>query len=225
MKQAFRNSIFAEFEELDINNRVQNTQAEIQQEHLSCTKNIRALEESLNSLILKDAKITGPAPLKNAKEKGDEEQSNPAKEEPSKPSDAGATEGDDTSGTGSGNDSDSSAEETAELTPPSNPTNGNSGSSDTSVPDIPDVSDKKGVKLELSSSETTDTVFYRMELKTYINEILANPPEDLSVEKLEILRKIKAFWINTLTPQCVHDIINTVIKLPKMFNIKSKKGK
>ena len=93
------------------------------------------------------------------------------------------------------------------------------------VPDLPNVSDKEGVKLELTSSENTDTVFYRMELKTYIDSILDNPPKTLSPQKIQVLRRIESFWLNILTPQCIHDLLNSIIRLPSMFQIHKGKRK
>jgi hypothetical protein len=143
--------------------------------------------------------------------------------------DTGATAADDTAGTTSDNDSTSTSDADA-----GKDTNGNTDEKSDKlrdkvsmrpVPTPPDVSDKEGVKLELTSSETTDTVFYRMELKSYIDGILENPPKSISPQKIQVLKKIEAFWLNILTPQCLHDLIDSVIKLPSMFNIHKGKQK
>ena len=255
--KAFKNSIFSEFEELDISNRISKEGMSVSSSKPQLNaKDMSLLKETLKSILLSEAKVTGPAPLRNASKNAEESDTSstvsgdlniddPKTVEKAKKTkknaedslpdiseiddaangDVGATGEDDTSGTESDGDEDSSVTANPESEPNPNAEQGTQETPDTHIPDLPDVSDKKGVKLELSSSESTDTVFYRMELKTYINSILANPPEELSVEKLEILRKIKAYWINTLAPQCVHDILNTVIKLPKMFKIHKKKGK
>ena len=238
MIKAFKSSIFGSFEELDINNRVfkkkEDDVSPLERNNPGAT-NINSVKETLNAFLKYRGKITEPAPLLNAGNAGESDANSPGTPAPpdfnaggdNGPGDVGATGEDDTTGTESDTDKDPSAMENDENTQPNDPNNQQgTGTPDTHVPDLPDVSDKKGVKLELSSSESTDTVFYRLELKTYINSILANPPKSLSVEKIEILKKIKAFWINTLAPQCVHDILNTVISLPKMFRIhNSKKNK
>ena len=239
MIKAFKSSIFGSFEELDIKNRAlkkkEDDVSALERNNPGAT-NISSVKETLEAFRKYCGKITGPAPLRNAGNAGESDASSAgALPDPGSipgagtgAGDAGATGEDDTAGTGSDQDKDPSAMGNDENTPPNDPQNNQpgAGAPDTHVPDLPDVSDKKGVKLELSSSESTDTVFYRLELKTYINSILANPPKSLSVEKIEILKKIKSFWINTLAPQCVHDILNTVISLPKMFRIhNSKKNK
>lgn len=142
--------------------------------------------------------------------------------------DVGATDDDDTSGTKSDREEDDSTTENDDDT-----SDDDADVSDTSrnkismhpVPPLPDVSDKEGVKLELTSSENTDTVFYRMELKTYIDSILDNPPKTLSPQKIQVLRRIESFWLNILTPQCIHDLLNSIIRLPSMFQIHKGKHK
>lgn len=141
--------------------------------------------------------------------------------------DGGATGGDGQPGTKSDQDDETSTGLGGD--PTSSPTS----DSDTSrskismhpVPDLPNVSDKEGVKLELTSSESTDTVFYRIELKSYLDSIISNPPKTISQQKLQVLRRIESFWLNILTPQCIYDLIDSVIKLPSMFKIHKAKQK
>jgi hypothetical protein len=143
--------------------------------------------------------------------------------------DVGATGDDSPSGTESDRDEDGSTTESNDDA--DDDTKANDGSTTRSkismheVPDLPNVSDDKGIKLELTSSETTDTVFYRVELKTYIDSILANPPKTLSPQKIQVLRRIESFWLNILTPQCIHDLLNSVIRLPSIFRIRKGKQK
>ena len=244
----FEGSVFSEFPELRIGNRVVSEDT-LDNLGVPC-KDIATLKENLKAMRAHDAAITGPAPLKDAAGDVDSsgtksaagkeldqaldsmptddstESGGAAEEDPdqgNESGDVGATGDDDTPGTKSDNDEEASTDKNDED---------NTDESDTSkkddkrdkismhpVPDIPDVSDKEGVKLELTSSETTDTVFYRVELKTYIDSILNNPPKTISQQKIQVLKKIEAYWLNILTPQCLFDLINTVIKLPSEFEI------
>ena len=143
-------------------------------------------------------------------------------------SDGGATDDDNQSGTKSDQDDETSTSEDNETNSDSNTEDGSTTRSKISMHPVPDpanVSDKEGVKLELTSSETTDTVFYRVELKSYLDSIISDPPKTISQQKLQVLRRIEAFWLNILTPQCIYDLINSVIKLPEMFKINKKQGK
>lgn len=143
--------------------------------------------------------------------------------------DGGATDDDNQSGTKSDQDDETSTSEDNDDESKSKTDDGSTTRSKISMHPVPDpanVSDKDGIKLELTSSETTDTVFYRVELKSYLDSILSDPPKTISQQKLQVLRRIEAFWLNILTPQCIYDLINSVIKLPEMFKIhNNKQGK
>ena len=142
--------------------------------------------------------------------------------------DGGATDDDNQSGTKSDQDDETSTPENNDNESESKADDGSTSRSKISMHPVPDpanVSDKDGVKLELTSSETTDTVFYRVELKSYLDSIISDPPKTISQQKLQVLRRIEAFWLNILTPQCIYDLINSVIKLPKMFKIHKAKQK
>ena len=254
----FRQSVFAEFPELRLGNRI--ADPKVSSDHRSVPS--ASLEESLKALRIHDVVITGPAPFKDAK--NDDVEESDSKSATSKTpdltlddmptddsteqggdnlpdisdlgederGDVGATGDDDTPGTKSDNGKDESTDGETEDDTEKSDTEGEEKSdkqrdkiSMRPVPPPADVSDKEGVKLELTSSETTDTVFYRMELKTWIDSILDNPPKTISQQKIQVLRKIEAFWLNILTPQCLHDLIDSVVKLPAMFNIhKGKKS-
>lgn len=85
---------------------------------------------------------------------------------------------------------------------------------------LPQVSDKRGIKLDLSLNENTDTVLYRFELKAYVDALLANPPKYLDVQTISYLKKLKAFWWNCLSVQTLYDVLNTMVKVPKAYRIK-----
>jgi hypothetical protein len=238
MLKAFKNSIFSDFEELFLENRsFKKKEFVVAEEAISVRSNLTQLKENLKALYRKGMRITDTAAFKSVNNvDGSDTWSaeadafqlntgkNSAKDEADPASgDVGATGDDDTAGTESDAAEETSTPENGKETPSNNP-NPPPEKENAHIPDLPDVSDKKGVKLELSSSESTDTVFYRLELKTYINSILANPPKYLSVQKIEMLKKIKAFWINTLSPQCIHDVLNAIVRLPSMFKI-HKRGK
>lgn len=95
----------------------------------------------------------------------------------------------------------------------------------TQVPDMPDMDDKKGVKLELSAGETANSVLYRIELESFIDSLLANSPNFLSAQKVELLKRIKAYWLNRLSPESLVNLLNSIIKLPKHLNINKNKDK
>ena len=249
--QEFKNSVFSEFPELHIGNRIIH-EDRIESSNTS-KRDIASLEENLKAMRAHDASITGPAPLRDAAGDAGKSGTNSAagKEldqtldsmpindstesggnateeagQGNESGDTGATGDDDTSGTKSDDDTDKSADkENKDDTNESNDKKKDDQRDKISmhpVPDLPDVSDKEGVKLELTSSETTDTVFYRMELKAYIDGVLSNPPKTISQQKIQVLKKIEAYWLNILTPQCLYDLINTVIKLPSEFEIHDK---
>lgn len=88
---------------------------------------------------------------------------------------------------------------------------------------MPDMDDKKGVKLELSAGETANSVLYRIELEAYIDSLLANPPKFLSTQKVEFLKRVKAYWINRLSVESLCNLLNSIIRLPKELTIKKNK--
>lgn len=89
---------------------------------------------------------------------------------------------------------------------------------------LPVVSDKRGVRLDLSPNENTDTVLYRFELKAYVDTLLANPPKYLDAQTITYLKKLKAFWWNILSVQTLYHVLNSVVKVPKAYRIKKIKG-
>ena len=252
---AFKDSVFSEFPEFYLDNRIPGT---VEEPPRPFVRNISmaSLQENLKALRDYSIAITGPAPWKDAKQKVDDPDSQSAMSNDlpdltvddmpgastddegnagggaglgaDENGDGGATDDDDQSGTKSDQDDETSTTENENDPTDAKTNDGSSTDSKISmqhpVPDPVNVSDKEGVKLELTSSETTDTVFYRVELKSYLDSIISNPPKTISQQKLQVLRRIEAFWLNILTPQCVYDLINSVIKLPEMFKI-HKQGK
>lgn len=89
-----------------------------------------------------------------------------------------------------------------------------------SAPPLPNVSSRKGITLELTPGENTDTTLYRLELESYVDSLLANPPKYLSVQKLDYLKKIKAYWFNILSVQALYDVLGTIISVPNTFKPK-----
>ena len=252
--QEFKNSVFSEFSELHIGNRIAH-----KEDHSSLgvqKRDIASLEENLKAMRTHDAAITGPAPLKDAAGDAGNSGTNSAagkkldqaldsmpiddstesgegtaegSDQGNESGDVGATGDDDTPGTKSEEGEDETAnkegKDDTEKSDDKKKDDQRDKISMHPVPDLPNVSDKEGVKLELTSSETTDTVFYRMELKAYIDGVLSNPPKTISQQKIQVLKKIEAYWLNILTPQCLYDMINTVIKLPSEFEIHNKGNK
>ena len=91
------------------------------------------------------------------------------------------------------------------------------------LPPLPRVSDKKGVKLKLSEGESPDTVLYREELRAYIDNLLNNPPNNLSVQTLAAIKKIKANWLYLLDVECLYKFMSALIKMPKSLKVKPPK--
>jgi hypothetical protein len=253
---AFKDSVFSEFPEFYLENRISETVEDPQRPFVR-NLNTATLQENLKALREYSIAITGPAPWKDAKKENVDETDSQSATSDALPDltlddmpdvstdaggnedegagqnenengDGGATDDDDQSGTKSDQD-----DETSTTEPNENESESDADAKSVSrskismhpVPDPANVSDKDGVKLELTSSETTDTVFYRIELKSYLDSIISDPPKTISQQKLQVLRRIEAFWLNILTPQCIYDLINSVIKLPEMFKIHKAKQK
>ena len=70
------------------------------------------------------------------------------------------------------------------------------------------TSDKTGIAFELSEEETLDSVIFRREVSTYISHLLEE--KKLPSEKLEILKKLKMYWLNLLSVKTIQDIIKSV---------------
>jgi len=123
-------------------------------------------------------------------------------------------------------DDDKSADtaETAETeTPSSNPEslpvegNDTSEKEEVEVPPLPEVGSKHGLTLELTQTENMDTFLYRMEIGRRISNIIKNPPPSLSEQKIAILKRIKAYFLNSMSVQVLHDVLLSVLDIPKIL--------
>lgn len=85
---------------------------------------------------------------------------------------------------------------------------------------IPKLDDKRGIRLSLSTGESTNTVLYREELNAFIDSLLANPPSSLSVQTIAAIKKLKANWLYLLSPKDCHDYLAAMVKLPKTIQLK-----
>lgn len=89
------------------------------------------------------------------------------------------------------------------------------------VPELPRLSDKRGIRLSLSTGESTDTVLYKIELEAFVDSLLANPPSHLSVQTLTALKFIKTRWLNLLSAQSSYDMISRMVRVPRTIKPKS----
>ncbi len=78
-----------------------------------------------------------------------------------------------------------------------------------------DSSDKSGFTLTLPTDpKSLDAYLYLIEVEFLITELLENPPEDMSVEDLAVLKDLKAHWLFLLSLESVHEIVTDIVKLP-----------
>ena len=191
---AFRNSRFSAFPELD----------KFSREYRDATGGVNG--QGANGSGSDDAENTAP----NSENQGTEDELS-GLESPSGIQDSSRTDADPNQGTSD------TVNETEQQ--PNNET----PEDDEDLPPLPRVSDKKGVELKLSDGESPDTVFYRDELRTWINSILRNPPKKLSVQTIEGIRKVKAKWMYLLSVDCLYKVLSTLIKMPKDLKVKPPK--
>ena len=123
-----------------------------------------------------------------------------------------STTNDESAGTAEADDT-----ETPSSTPESLPVEGNDTSTDegVEVPPLPEVGSKNGLTLELSQTENIDTYLYRMEIGRLITNVLKNPPPSLSEQKIGILKRIKAYFLNSMSVQVLHDVLRSILDIPK----------
>ena len=91
------------------------------------------------------------------------------------------------------------------------------------LPPLPRVSDKKGVELKLSERESTDTVLYREELREWIDVLLKNPPKNLSIQTITAIKRVRANWLYLLDVECLYKLLSAIIKMPKQLKVKPPK--
>ena len=95
--------------------------------------------------------------------------------------------------------------------------------SENEPPPLPRVSDRKGMELKLSEGESPDTVLYREELRVYIDAILKNPPSNLSVQTIAAIKRLKSNWLYLLDVECLYKFMSALIKVPKSLKVKPPK--
>lgn len=84
----------------------------------------------------------------------------------------------------------------------------------------PDTSSIKGFKFKISNpdNETTDSVMFREEMDHFLTNVLANPPEDLSPQKIQTLTSLQKYWLHTLSLETIMGIVGSCLKqLPESF--------
>ena len=64
-------------------------------------------------------------------------------------------------------------------------------------------------------AETVDSVMFREELGSFLNDVLANPPADMPAECITILTNVKRYWLYTLGLKTVVTIVGSCVKLPE----------
>jgi hypothetical protein len=79
--------------------------------------------------------------------------------------------------------------------------------------EVTNGSDKSGIVIELAGKETLDSYLLREEISTKLTAFLANPPKDISIEKLTMLRRLKAYWLHLMSVRTVCDIISAATNL------------
>ena len=69
----------------------------------------------------------------------------------------------------------------------------------------------------MTQTENMDTFLYRMEIGRRISNIIKNPPPSLSEQKIAILKRIKAYFLNSMSVQVLHDVLLSVLDIPKIL--------
>ena len=197
---AFRNSRFAKFEELDKLRKGYRNAAAGGDDQGAATSGSDDAESS----------IKGTAPKSENQSTGDELK---GLESPTGIQDSSK---DDDNASQDNPDSDTDAEQNSEQ-------DQDPEEKEEELPPLPRVSDKKGVKLKLSEGESPDTVLYREELRAYIDALLKNPPNNLSVQTIAALKRIKANWLYLLDVECLYKFMSALIKMPKSLKVKPPK--
>jgi len=209
---AFKRSPFGKFEELDIASTT----------NFQNKKKTEAEEDDDPDTEQDDSESEDTPPKKKkAKDEGT------ASPEDEGTEGAGADDAETDSGQDPESDDDSQASASSD-TPDDEPsttddseTKDDAGSSDTTnthttiVQEIPKLSDKRGVKLTLSTGESTDTVLYKLELESFVDTLLTNPPKSLSVQTITALKVVRSRWLHLLSAQSAYDVISRIIKVPK----------
>ena len=85
------------------------------------------------------------------------------------------------------------------------------------VPHEPDTSDERGIKFTIvpPESSTVDSVVFREEMYKFISNVLANPPKCMSPQDIDMLNKLRKYWLSSLSIDSIRSIVETCIRLPK----------
>lgn len=197
---AFRNSSFANFEELD----------KLRKGYRDASGDSGDQRTGNSGSDDAERPQQGTAPKSESQDTGDELK---GLESPTGIQDSSKDDSDSGQGTP---DSDTDAEQNSEQ-------NQDPEENEDELPPLPRVSDKKGVKLKLSEGESPDTVLYREELRVYIDALLQNPPRNFSVQTINALKRIKANWLYLLDVECLYKFMSALIKMPKSLKVKPPK--
>lgn len=86
------------------------------------------------------------------------------------------------------------------------------------------TNNKRGIKIAFSklSEETTDSLMCRFEMESFIDSVLANPPSNMTPQRVQLLVMVKRYLLHLLHLSTLRDIVAIATKLPVVFkNINS----
>ena len=114
--------------------------------------------------------------------------------------------------------------ETTEEAPPEE--GEDASTTDTHTPPLPPpvTNNKRGIKIAFSklSEETTDSLMCRFEMESFIDSVLANPPSNMTPQRVQLLVMVKRYLLHLLHLSTLRDIVAIATKLPVVFkNINS----
>lgn len=209
--RAFKNSIFGSCPELDL---MTDGRKALQRRLVQSGKlfDLMVEQESLSAQAGQGTAPYATSSIRDGSHYSSEADAAHSPEDAPEAGDDSTTNNEESAGT-----ADSGETETPSSTPETLPVEGNDTSEDESVevPPLPEVGSKNGVTLELSQSENIDTYLYRMEISHLITNILKNPPPNLSEQKIAILKRIKAYFLNSMSVQVLHDVLRSILDIPK----------
>jgi hypothetical protein len=81
-----------------------------------------------------------------------------------------------------------------------------------------DVNDVEGIELTLNQGDTLNSVLFRQELCRQIDQILENPPKQLDIDGLSLLKHIKTRWSYLLNVNSLCRILRSIKGLPIKIN-------
>jgi hypothetical protein len=82
------------------------------------------------------------------------------------------------------------------------------------APNPMNTSDKVGIVMDLDKAHTLDSYLYRREVGYIIENLLKNPPSDVTTEDLAVLKRLKTQWLYLLSISSIHEILTKVVKIP-----------